>query len=197
MQHLPVILLLPLTRFVRASCIVRLHAIAYSSSLQCLAIVLRGCNIMCQIVALSSKLKTSVDERLQSQQREFYLRQQLRAIKEELGEEVSGYMLLAWCVRVVLQSHPVQLSMEVMSSLSEARRQCEASRPWQRTFTGHASATNYCHATASLTLTPSRATAMAQAAEGLAAAAAATTLPSCRSSRLASRRQPRWRRTRR
>ncbi|KAG5188479.1 Lon protease C-terminal proteolytic domain-containing protein [Tribonema minus] len=47
-------------------------------------------NEQTQIVALSSKLKSSVDERLMSQQREYYLRQQLKAIREELGEEGDG-----------------------------------------------------------------------------------------------------------
>jgi ATP-dependent Lon protease len=47
------------------------------------------CVFLVQVVKLSTKISSSVQERLSGQQKDFYLRQQLKSIKQELGEEVS------------------------------------------------------------------------------------------------------------
>jgi ATP-dependent Lon protease len=49
---------------------------------------------MMQVVKLSTKISSSVQERLSGQQKDFYLRQQLKSIKQELGEEVNHSFLL-------------------------------------------------------------------------------------------------------
>ncbi|KAM3567706.1 hypothetical protein VYU27_010154, partial [Nannochloropsis oceanica] len=43
-----------------------------------------------EIIRLSTKISTEVEDRLSSRQREYYLRQQLKTIKEQLGEEEDG-----------------------------------------------------------------------------------------------------------
>ncbi len=39
-----------------------------------------------EVIRLSSKISSEVEDRLSSKQREYYLRQQLNAIKQQLGE---------------------------------------------------------------------------------------------------------------
>eukprot|EP00953_Heterococcus_sp_UTEX-ZZ885_P003117 2211-Heterococcus_DN1.PRE.7 len=43
-----------------------------------------------EVVKLSTKISSSVQERLSGQQKDFYLRQQLKSIKQELGEEIGS-----------------------------------------------------------------------------------------------------------
>ncbi|EWM27368.1 atp-dependent protease la [Nannochloropsis gaditana] len=43
-----------------------------------------------EIIKLSSKISNEVEDRLSTRQREYYLRQQLKTIKEQLGEEEDG-----------------------------------------------------------------------------------------------------------
>ena len=51
-----------------------------------LSIVIEGLRRELNVLAIGGEIKSQVDEEIQKKQREYYLREQLRAIREELGE---------------------------------------------------------------------------------------------------------------
>ncbi|HJR53746.1 MAG TPA: endopeptidase La [Gemmatimonadota bacterium] len=51
-----------------------------------LAIVIEGLRRELNVLAIGGQIKSQVDEEIQKKQREYYLREQLKAIREELGE---------------------------------------------------------------------------------------------------------------
>ncbi len=52
-----------------------------------------------RVLSIASKILSEVEGKLNSRHREFYLRQQLKAIRSELGEEVRCSIFVLNCVR--------------------------------------------------------------------------------------------------
>jgi ATP-dependent Lon protease len=93
--------------------------------------VTRMVNDQLEILEMGSKIQTQVKEDMDKQQREYYLRQQMKAIKEELGETEND--------RVEIKEYQTKIEERGLSQ--EAQK--EGKRELQRLSRMHASSSEY------------------------------------------------------
>src|SRR5207244_1917466 len=81
------------------------------------------------IARAEEKIRSSVQEELGERQRELYLREQLKAIQKELGEDEEGGIAEQLEARIAAAGPPPEVMVEVRRDLARLRRMGRETSP--------------------------------------------------------------------